>query len=502
MFLIPVGHEQETTRRAPWITFGVMIACAIAFLATDFGGSRSEWDAVASYERAIEYWMERPYLRLESQVERTMHGVATGAKMEAFREGLRTNAEKPDAETLREEQAELDRLCAEALASPQGGPFERFGLVPAHLSPVTLVTHMFLHAGWLHLLGNLLILYLAGPFIEDVWGRPIFAGFYLLSGLVAALAFALPHADMREPMIGASGAIAGVMGAFAVRYWSTKIHFVYVVGLGGARGSFWAPSWLMLGLWFGQQILLSLLTAGGAGGGVAYLAHAGGFAFGAAVALTFGRYEVEKRWIAPRIDAAVDRVVVTNTGVDEALERAGRGDLDGAWQRLTTELRRAADNPDVILALWSLALARGCPAEAAAAYARLIQIELRRGETAQALDRWDELRESVPSAMLDAKSLVKLAGLLSERNEPVRAKDALRRALSALGAQPDPVLAVKVAELAAACEPSVARAAARLALSRPAIDPEARRRVEAVLASELTRPEAAVRATSDRPLRK
>jgi len=484
MFLIPIGHEQESTRRAPWITFGVMILCAIAFLATDFGGSRSEWDAVAAYEQAIDYWMERPYLRLDSQVERTMHGVATGAKIEAFREGLRTNVEKPDAETLGEEQAELDRLCAEAVQSPIGGPFERWGLVPARLSPLTLVTHMFLHAGWLHLLGNLLILYLAGPFLEDVWGRPIFTGFYLTSGLVAALAFAIPHADLNEPMIGASGAIAGVMGAFAVRYWSTKIHFVYVVGLGAVRGDFWAPSWLMLGLWFGQQLLLSFLSAGGAsagGGGVAYLAHAGGFAFGALVAVAFQRYEIEKRWIAPAIDATLEKVVVTNAGVDQALELVARGDVAGAWQRLSAEVRKAPGNLDAVMALWAVAQDSGRTAEAAPAFARLIQEELRRGEIEPALEHWDELRERVPAATLDARSLVKLAGILACRHEAERTDDLLRRALLALSAKPDPALAAKVAELAREREPKLARAAARLALGQPGIDPETRRRVEAVL---------------------
>ena len=65
MLLIPIGHEHESTRRVPWVTFGVMIACALAFVLSGFGASRSEWDAIASYQEAIEYWMERPYLRLD-----------------------------------------------------------------------------------------------------------------------------------------------------------------------------------------------------------------------------------------------------------------------------------------------------------------------------------------------------------------------------------------------------------------------------------------------------
>jgi membrane associated rhomboid family serine protease len=485
MLLIPIGHEQESTRRAPWVTFGLMIACVVAFLATGFGGSRSEWDSIASYQKAIDYWMERPYLRLDPQVERAMHGVATGGKIEAFREGLRTNVDKPDAETLRDEQAELDRRCAEATQSPIGGPFEHWGLVPAHMSPVTLLTHMFLHAGWLHLLGNLLILYLAGPFIEDVWGRPIFAGFYALSGIVAALAFVIPHADSTEPMIGASGAIAGVMGAFAVRYWTTKIQFVYVVGLGWARGSFWAPSWLMLGLWFGQQVLFSLLTAHtsvAGGGGVAYLAHIGGFAFGAAVAVAFQRYEIERRWIAPSIDRTVEKVLVSNPGVDAALELAARGDVEGAWQHLLAEVVRAPEDLDVVMALWGFAQAHERSREAAPAMAGLIQADLQRGAMDSAVEHWNELREHVPSATLDVRSLIKLAGFLACRYETDRAVDLLRRAMLALSKKPDAALAAKIAELAREREPKVARMAAQLALGQPGLDSETRKRVEAVLA--------------------
>ena len=99
----------------------------------------------------------------------------------------------PDnAAILAEEQRRLDELTQRALSSYRGHPFLRWGVAPEQRAPLTFITHMFLHAGWLHLLGNLLILYLAGPFVEDVWGRPLFLGFYLISGIVAALFFVAP----------------------------------------------------------------------------------------------------------------------------------------------------------------------------------------------------------------------------------------------------------------------------------------------------------------------
>src|SRR5207247_9669974 len=117
----------------------------------------------------------------------------------------------------------LERLSAKISDAAVTDPLQRWGLVPARIRPDALITHMFLHAGWLHLLGNLFILYLAGPYIEDVWGRPLFAGFYLVSGLVAALAFVLRYPGLDQPLVGASGAIAGVMGAFLVRYGRPEI---------------------------------------------------------------------------------------------------------------------------------------------------------------------------------------------------------------------------------------------------------------------------------------
>lgn len=484
MILLPIGHEQDSTRRLPWVTFGVMIACAVAFVWTGFGGSRTEWEALGAQKRAIDFWMERPYLSLDPGVDQAMHGMSTGEKREAFREGLRTAAGQPPEEAaLAAEQQELDRLCAEALAGPAKDVFGRWGLVPADFSAVTLFSHMFLHAGWLHLLGNLFILYLTGPFVEDVWGRPVYASFYLVSGAVAGLTFAIPHSQLAEPLVGASGAIAGVMGAFAVRYGSTRIQFFYALALGGVRGTFWAPAWLVLGLWFGQQLLMTTLASTGAGGGgVAYLAHAGGFAFGVVVAMGFRKLEIEQRWLAPGIEAATNRVVVHNAEVDAALSLAAEGRAEEAWGHLSAEVRKSPAHADAVLALWSLATSCGRADEAAPGLARLIEEELRRGEVDLPLDHWAELRQAVPAFPLDAPLLVRLATTLARRGRPREALDALRRALLGAGKACDASLAIKIAETAVGLDPQVARVAARLALDRPDIDPAGRGKAEALLA--------------------
>jgi membrane associated rhomboid family serine protease len=141
----------------------------------------------------------------------------------------------------------------------------------------TLFTSMFLHGGWLHLGGNMLFLWIFGNNIEDLLGRPRYLLLYLGSGVAAALFQAFTDPTSPLPMVGASGAVAGVLGAYLVVYPHANVHcFVWIVIF------FWivtVPAWIMLGLWFATQ-LFSGLASGAQSPGVAFWAHVGGFATG------------------------------------------------------------------------------------------------------------------------------------------------------------------------------------------------------------------------------
>lgn len=481
MILIPIGHEQEGTRRLPVVTFAILGMCVVAFFLSSFGGSRTESETTDAYRKAVEYWMEHPYLNLDPKV---------GDTTQAFREGLRTMAgDRPDPAEIDRQQVELDRLTREALATAPEHPLQRYGLVPAHLSLVTLFTHMFLHAGWLHLLGNLLILYLAGPFLEDVWGRPIYGAFYLVGGLVAALAFALPHADSAVPLVGASGAIAAVMGAFAVRFAKTKIHMFYMWGF-WRRGTFWAPAWIMLGLWFGEQAIYAAIGeayGSGGDGGVAFLAHVGGFLFGVAVAVAMKRLRVEEEHLGPKLEAKSAKTVLQNAEVAAALEAAAAGNPEGAFERLAAEVRRAPGNVDAAVGYWTVAGTLGREREAAPALARIVQEELRHGQIDLAIDHWNELRARVPGASVEVAALTRISAELVRRADRQGAAAALRAALA--GAAKAPSLAVlKIALAAAEVDVAVARGAVTLALARPDLDAESRRQAEALAARVRPRP--------------
>ena len=178
----------------------------------------------------------------------------------------------------------------------------RWSMVPANIVAgqdwITILTAMFMHAGWLHILGNMLFLWVFGPAIEDVMGSGRYLFFYLLGGLAATAAQVLIDPSSTIPNLGASGAIAAVMGAFLITYPRDRIRTVLLLG--------WfiritvIPAIVLVGFWF----LLQLISQVGAlaatdQGGVAYMAHIGGFLFGLITVRLFEKRERvdQQKWL-------------------------------------------------------------------------------------------------------------------------------------------------------------------------------------------------------------
>jgi membrane associated rhomboid family serine protease len=152
----------------------------------------------------------------------------------------------------------------------------------------TWITSLFMHAGLFHLLGNMVYLYLFGASVEDVVGRGGFVGFYLTGGVLASLAHVLVTPDgfsSEIPLVGASGAISACMGAFAVLLRRAQVEFRFLYFFVFAAGSkeFHLPAWLVMSVWFLNDVLGMFLSIGDEGGGVAFAAHVGGFLFGSVV---------------------------------------------------------------------------------------------------------------------------------------------------------------------------------------------------------------------------
>jgi len=167
-----------------------------------------------------------------------------------------------------------------------------FVVVPASIS---LMTSMFLHGGWMHLIGNMLYLWIFGNNIEDVMGHTKFILFYLLCGVLAALSHALTDPSSPIPMVGASGAISGVLGAYLLLFPRAQV--MILIPLGIFTRLMYVPAGFVLGFWFLMQLLSGGASLGRGGGGVAWFAHVGGFLAGMVLIGLFKRPDV--RFFAP-----------------------------------------------------------------------------------------------------------------------------------------------------------------------------------------------------------
>ena len=189
------------------------------------------------------------------------------------------------------------------LSSPYyktGAIFYSWGVIPAsliHGVPIpdeiyrvpptaTLITSMFMHGGFMHLIGNMLYMWIFADNIEDEIGKVKFIIFYILSGIAAALTQVFLNTESMIPMVGASGAIGGVLGAYIVNHPRAKV--LVLIPLGFFSQIVKIPAIFVLGIWFILQFVNSAFTSS-AGGGVAYGAHIGGFVFGAVAILFFNR---------------------------------------------------------------------------------------------------------------------------------------------------------------------------------------------------------------------
>jgi membrane associated rhomboid family serine protease len=444
-------------------------------------------------EEAEGFWRDHAYLEVDPQI-RTRVGYDASPKQRSqyltLMETESLDHAPDDPDVWEAQQAELDLLTDYALGralSPElaeaDNPYRDWGLIPADIALTTLVTYMFMHAGWLHLLSNLFMLFLAGPPVEDRLGRPLFAAFYLGAGIFAALFWAMFVHDKNIPLVGASGAIAGVLGAFFIRFWSSDIRFAYffLLGFRPIFGTFSAKAWLILPLWLLNELFQGWLAHSlGASDGVAYWAHAGGFLFGAGMVLAIRIAGIEEKFIDKAIESKVT-VAGANPIVEQALALREQGDHSGALAMLQEAWRADRADPDIALSLWDTAQAVDQPEAGAEAMAALVRLSLADGNAPLAIRHWMDLTRILPTALVDPGSLVRLVPVLQADGDTELAERALRHSVDPNNTRVSPGIALRVVELTRESDPPTALRAARRALESADLHETKRARIEGIV---------------------
>jgi membrane associated rhomboid family serine protease len=476
--IIPLSHDSGEVRRHPWVTYGIILSCTLVFLVTHVSKGDVSRNAERFVEDAYEYWRAHPYLEPAPRLTEITGDPGSAGREDPYAAWDEEGEFAVPASSIGVEQETLDELTERAFAALEEHPWYRFGLIPSAPTAIGLFAHMFLHGGWLHLVPNLFFLFLTGSFIEDRWGRGLYALFYVAAGIAGAALFVSRYPDFQGPLIGASGAIAGAMGAFLVRFARTKIKFFYWLGF--FFGTFSAPAWLMLPLWFVNELftayLMDAINPAGSGGGVAYWAHVGGFGFGVTAALAIRFSGIEERlskelggeWTCDRDSIHAEVTAAQAEGrPEEALELL-RFALDGD-----------PHEPDLALAFFETAVGMGRRDEGISVLAPVLWQEVRAGEREAAVLHWMALSDAGARIREEPALLLRLAVWLRDAERADGASTALRCVLDARPG--DPAVAMRVARLARSLDPVTALEAAEIALEAPGLAPAERAALEAIV---------------------
>ncbi len=455
MILIPIGRDDAVIDRHAWISYGIIALNVIAFIITGYVARSSRVAEIgASWQQAVQYAYTHPGVTIPLEMT-----VALDPRVSAR---LAESRDRASGRSFRaeEEQAEMNRLSKEAVRALGTLPTIRFGYVPQRGGVVPLLTSLFVHAGFFHLLGNLLFFFLSGPFVEDVFGRPLFIALYLTGGVVATMSYALRHPESTVPLIGASGAIAAVMGAYFVRFFRSRIELLFIPFLlrPTLHFRFFLPAFVVLPAWLLQQLLEAVSERSGAG--VAFSAHIGGFLFGVVAALLIRATRFEEKFVRPVVlkqttwemdprladamEARLNGDIMTAQQQLQLLLAAHPGHIDGL--RLAVDV--AMDTGDIaaledsslrLLARYAESkdpeLAGGFIREIALAhpamprfYSRAAQYAERTGDREWAMQLHELALEADPGSANAVQSLVRLGSLLRLSGNLTGARAALDRA--------------------------------------------------------------------------
>ena len=364
---IPIGNENSTVRRLPWITFSIMALNVVIYYVTlpVVGGQQDELMKLGT--RMEQFVQQHQELLADETVRKKLNevGLLSKAESEEIAEHIKKSPELEaeykewlrgiDAQNLRQE---LDAKIAAFKDAAQESLWYKYGLAPnGNWKIYQLITSAFLHGGTLHLFGNLIFFFAVAFSLEDLWGRGVFLGFYLLGAAAACIPSVVSPAAV--PSIGASGAISATMGAFLFRLPKTRIKLVCIPAItpiwwlrllcGFRTLIVMVPGYIYLASYFIEQVVYWYFDKkAGSVSNIGYSIHISGFIFGAGFAMMMKYTKYEEEHINPKIEAMVSFSAAP--AVNQALEALDKGNAELAEKKLRAHLSKEPNDTNAMLA--------------------------------------------------------------------------------------------------------------------------------------------------------
>jgi membrane associated rhomboid family serine protease len=333
--LIPIKHENMEARRWPVVTLALIAVNVVVFLFT-MSAIDDESPQLGEIKSHILILAAlHPELKMQADAQRVVNGFKQSHPdqwkqvQNPYRDVINPyDAKIKMTEDASKLQGEMDSLNAQLVSLTKTSIVEQYAFVPAQPTAISYLTANFLHGGWMHLIGNMWFLWLAGFVLEDVWGRWLYSVFYLIAGVAALQFYAWSNPGSTTPTLGASGAVAALMGAFLVRFPKMKIEMAWLFLFKVYR--FKAAAYWLLPLWLFGEIFYGSLF--GSSSGVAHWAHVGGFLFGALAALSIQHSGVEQK-----ANKAIEEKIgwTADTELEQASSMIEHGQLPDAAALLT-----------------------------------------------------------------------------------------------------------------------------------------------------------------------
>ncbi|OGS27878.1 MAG: hypothetical protein A2297_04670 [Elusimicrobia bacterium RIFOXYB2_FULL_48_7] len=445
MFIFPVG-KQKKLRKLPWVTGLLIIANIFVFFLT-WPGTEKNYEELYNINSKIDTQKKsilgsRSELEALEKQQQDLSDLRSETHSYRYYASYYSQQSQKLAQKIQEKQLHVANLeqdiskLEEAVEEikPQI-PFLQYGYLADKHEPWRLLTYQFLHSGYLHLIFNMFFLWFVGCNLEDKWGKWYFLGFYLVSGVIAALINELAIPSGGVPLVGASGAIAGVMGAFMVRYPTTKVKVFYLLVLGFYfRVGFadW-PSWAFFIFWFLSQFASASLAVISPGDSVAYWAHVGGFMFGALAAWLVTLTGFEKKYIEPVIAREEKALLGVSSKVLDAKEKQEEGNHIQAEKMLRDVILTEPDSLDAYVVLLGLLkmFSSVMTDEMKRFEIKIIELSARKNDENTCISAYYNNRELLrPKYAVTLKTLMFLGRIIESRGDVNEAAEIFRKIIN------------------------------------------------------------------------